>query len=303
MRNVLTSLRRTRRVASVIAALLATGTIALAAQSQPPAPEPRRTDRVTDPAENAETGSNSQEEPSAAPAIAEPFASGNAQQEGAQVTAPDEQQPHDQSVTVRSLPTIQVGRGWIDYSQIGLTLLLIALGVWQLVLLRRTVRETRKAADAATKSADVAERSLLHLNRAYLTTEAWKIEPDYHARTVKISFDINNPSRTAARLERIEFTIGSNITTREIRTMVAPNERYALTETTSGIVVPPIDGSGAAAKFSFEVSGRIAYTDIFRKTRHRRFARSVVCPNPHVVDLGMPDVPGANDEEDWEQKD
>jgi hypothetical protein len=120
---------------------------------------------------------------------------------------------------------------------------------------------------------------------------------------VKVSFDISNPSRTAARLERIEFTIGSNITTREIKTMVAPNERYPVIETTSSIEVPPVDGYGTAAKFSFDVSGRITYTDIFRKTRHRRFARSVVCPTPHVVDLGMPDVPGANDEEDWEHQD
>lgn len=275
MRNVLTFLRRTRHVVSVMAFALATAV--LAAQSQP--------------AKQIQAGRG---QPSAtAQNKSDPVPPINIT-----VTTPDKSTDEKAAERQRSERQDAMNQRIAKF-----TFWLVIVGAIQAVATMLAFAAAWSAAGAAKKSADVAERSLLHLNRAYLTTERWTVAPDYFGGTVKISFEISNPSKTAARLERIELTIGSNTTTREIRTMIAPNERYPLTETTSGITVPPIDGYGAAQSFSFEVSGRIAYTDIFHKTRHRRFARSVVCPHPHGVNLGMPDVPGANDEEDWNHKD
>jgi hypothetical protein len=118
----------------------------------------------------------------------QPLTTGNTGKESPVITRPNEQKATEQSITVRSLPPLDTRRDWIDYTQIGLTLLLFAVAIWQIVLLRHTLRATTTAAKAARANASAASANA----RA---TEAYVIAANKSANAADRSVGIMETQR------------------------------------------------------------------------------------------------------------
>jgi hypothetical protein len=107
---------------------------------------------------------------------------------------------------------------------------------------------------------------------------------------VTAKFRVYNPSRTAARIEFVEvnFLFPEMIS---IQRMLTPQEGH-------WIEIPVRLISAPAAEITV-IKGRVTYTDIFRKTRHRKFAKTCIYTNMQIsfVDPQMDE--GLNDEEEW----
>ena len=124
-------------------------------------PQPRRPDSVAEPADGRQQKGNAQQgAPAQSSTGAQALQPANGGDQTPAVARPNEQQATNQSVTVRSLPPVSIEPDWVNYAQIGLTLVVLGLGVWQLVLLRRTVKATEDAATAATDSAKTAQKNV-----------------------------------------------------------------------------------------------------------------------------------------------
>jgi hypothetical protein len=148
-----------------------------------------------------------------------------------------------------------------------------------------------KTLRAIEEQATIARNGLILLNRAYLTTDGWNLEHDGHGN-LTIQFAVYNPSRTAARIERMDYKIGHTTTTQTSGTMLTPEERWWFT------VGPEPFKTGDVLL----VTGRITYTDIFRKERHRKFAKYCVI-KPQGATFTNPEGVGLNDEEEWDTQD
>lgn len=169
----------------------------------------------------------------------------------------------------------------------------------QLKAIKASVVSTESAATAAKKSADVAQDSLLLLQRSYLKVDNWKgiitREGD-----VTVEFRISNPSPTPADIKWIHCTTG--ITEEETSTdcpiTLAPQEEYIVT------VFPDWkEGFQRNDDEAIEIRGEILYYDIFGKARGRRFARTCVREGPDGNDIRFyyPGSSGLNwEEQDWE---
>ena len=144
---------------------------------------------------------------------------------------------------------------------------------------------------AIRKQATIAQQGLILLNRAYLTVDPWKCEDDGHGK-ITIQFAVYNPSRTAARVERVDFKIRSTITSQTCGTMLTPDERCWFTLGPEKFQIPD----------ALLVTGRITYTDISHKERHRRFAKDCVIGAQGAA-FRDPEASGLNDEEEWDRKD
>lgn len=154
-------------------AFLALTTVTCAAQSQPPLPQPGGANRTADATGTSQQPSATNETP-ARPDAAEPKTAppSNATDDSTRVAVPDKKQAEDQFVTVRRLPRIDVAKDWIDYSQIALSLILLAVQVVQLIFLGQTVAATEAAAKAAKESADIAmaasDKPSIHFQEQFL---------------------------------------------------------------------------------------------------------------------------------------
>jgi hypothetical protein len=179
-----------------------------------------------------------------------------------------------------------------DKALVILTGLIVAVGIFQIIFLWRTVTATSDNVRAARSSTEVAKKGLFLLNRAYLTTCEWGYKLDGKGN-ILIKFAILNPSNTAARIETIEFTVRKVTTTHICGGMLTPQEMY-------WVSVPreKIEGKTDV----IPISGRITYKDIFHKERHRKFAK-----NCSVALWGIsfeePEGVGLNDEEEWDKED
>lgn len=144
---------------------------------------------------------------------------------------------------------------------------------------------------AIKKQATIAQQGLVLLNRAYLTTDSWEFEHDGQGK-MTIHFAVYNPSRTAARIERVDFRIRTTSTAQTCGAMLTPEERCWFTLGPEKFQLPDV----------LLVTGRITYTDIFRKERHRRFAKNCVL-EPQGFTFTDPEGAGMNDEEEWDKED
>lgn len=161
-------------------------------------------------------------------------------------------------------------------------------GVWAAI---RTLR--------AIESQSVNSRKeVVLLNRAYLTVGNWTFGC-LDENKIAASFRIYNPSHTAARIETIEFKCGETTSKSTCGRLLTPREGYFVPLVVEEIV--PIQVK------TYLISGRITYTDIFRRERHRRFAQ--YCTYSHPAGQGamasFSDAEGVgwNDEEEWDKQD
>lgn len=179
-----------------------------------------------------------------------------------------------------------------DKALVILTGLIVAVGIFQIIFLWRTVRATSDSVRASRASTEVAKRGLFLLHRAYLTTCEWGYKFDGKGN-ILITFAILNPSNTAARIETIEFTVRKVTTTHICGSMLTPQEMY-------WVKIPreKIEGNADV----IPISGRITYRDIFHKERHRKFAKNCTVA-PYGTCFEEPEGVGLNDEEEWNKED
>lgn len=211
---------------------------------------------------------------------------------------------------------------WSAVAQ-GISAVLIVGFTWALVVYsHRGWKVAKDSADAAKASAVIAERSLTLLNRGYADTADWelkvgKMEPPLtYGMTLKFYFV--NPSHSAFRIDHVDFEwlnypLGMEGKFEPVRhkqesalgAMVTPGQRLEF-----GVSMGEMDkwetssyesGAGVVVHFT----GRLRYTDIFKKTRHRRFARLFMCAVGADDTISQASAlvhgPGNNDEEEWDQ--
>jgi hypothetical protein len=163
-------------------------------------------------------------------------------------------------------------------------------GVWAAI---RTLNAIAEQAKIMKQQYESSSRETVLLNRAYLTVGPWMEGP-----CSGIRFRIYNPSKTAARVEQIEFTIGAVSETKSCGFMLTPGESEWVEIQTGAL---PQRNVGQPTPV-FTVRGRISYRDIFKRIRHRSCA--TVC---HWELSGMTfspsEIPGSNDEEEWDKQD
>ena len=129
----------------------------------------------------------------------------------------------------------------------------------------RAARASKQSADAAKRNAEFAEKSLVQLNRAYLTVDWWSDQSREQDTLFWVSFRIFNPSHTAARVETIEAKFGNSTTVQDCRNILTPQEGFMVRIATE-----------RTERMFMRIVGRITYTDIFRRERHRKFAKDFV---------------------------
>lgn len=187
---------------------------------------------------------------------------------------------------------------WSNWALVVVGFGAIIAALWTLRVIKRQTKATETASEAARdnataakRSAEFAENSLVLLNRAYLRVDNWKAfnVPPY---SVGAEFRIFNPSLTAARIETIEIKFRETTTTVKCGRMLTPNEGYLVS-------VPPEELAESDAAL---ISGRVTYTDIFRKTRHRKFAQNCLC-SLGVRYFSEAEGAALNDEEEWDKDD
>jgi hypothetical protein len=172
-------------------------------------------------------------------------------------------------------------------------------------IIERQTKATEDAAKAAQDSTDImrlqaqsAALDIRRLNRAYLTVDSWTAKniPAYAGNPwrVAISFSIYNPSRTAARIERLDYKVGTQAESLSHGIMLTPQERYE-------VHVPSLEVSKGDAVFT--IRGEIMYRDIFRKERHRTFSQSLKCTDSMGFTFYQAEAIGMNDEQEWDKDD
>lgn len=138
-----------------------------------------------------------------------------------------------------------------------------------------------------------APKEVILLNRAYLAVETWMIPGPILGQNerIEIQFSVRNPSNTAARIEKIEYTLQGKKSTELIGHMLTPGEKRWFR----------LLARDVKSKEVLRVEGRITYTDIFHKERHRKFAKTCVLRlgHPYCVDT---EGVGLNDEEEWDKQ-
>jgi hypothetical protein len=191
-------------------------------------------------------------------------------------TAPEEQpklqqisdQDRREPQPIRVAP-VNVNRDWIDYINPGLTFLLVVVGGIYAILTRcqlRTINrqatiankaliETRKAANAAEKGADVTERALGLAERPHLIIHSFRIEgfkeriaeevdsirslPEIERivapRIVRVTYILKNYGKSPAFIDR------SVIRFRMVPVLPTPLEYGKFPNPVRGWIVPPIE--------------------------------------------------------------
>jgi hypothetical protein len=169
----------------------------------------------------------------------------------------------------------------------------------QTVLLEKQATAARDSADIMRLEAQSAAIDIRRLNRAYLTVDGWTAK-NIPASTegpwrVVIRFSIYNPSRTAARIERLDYKVRGDTYSLPygIMVMLTPQERHEVQ--VPMIPITKIDNV-------VTIQGKITYRDIFRKERHRTFSQSLLCGDSDFV-FYRAEMQGMNEEEEWDKDD
>jgi hypothetical protein len=177
---------------------------------------------------------------------------------------------------------------------------LVWVGALQGLVLLLTVGAIYYQARIMKRQAQDAAIDTRRLNRAYLTVDVWMPEPGPLGGT-GVMFRIYNPSRTAARIEAIayetdcfksEFSIGA-----PGGRMLTPREGHW-----HSIMPAELFGPEGEVAPVFKIRGKITYTDIFRRKRHRTFAKICVM-NGNTATFSDVDGAGWNTEEEWDKDD
>jgi hypothetical protein len=263
-------------------------------------PLPRRPDRVADGAQRPQAdGQGTQPNPSRPPPVADPAKADDTTTKRAEIAGADKQQPKDQAVSVRSMPDLSVHRDWIDVSGIVLTLVILAATIWQLCLLRRTLKATERAARAAQRSARTSERALTLINRAYLEVTGESIDNRRNVLevpSVDLTLSIQNVGHTPATIREIHFQWGFGGEVADFnsfeqrRTALARDARMPLIVPIGDLPEPQRRLWDEDKGCFIRVWGEITYADYFKSKRVKRFAlmargsRTIRHHEWHVID-------------------
>jgi hypothetical protein len=144
-----------------------------------------------------------------------------------------------------------------------------------------------------------AEDAVL-LNRAYLTVDFFMPKVEFEGYVisgvheppcrVSVKFRVYNPSRTAARIETIEWQSRQQTGAVTVGRMLTPGEAH-------WFEIPQLDSTVGAVR---RLQGTVTYRDIFRKIRHRSFARIIICDAEKPTTEDAEGI-GLNDELEWNQ--
>ena len=256
----------------------------IATESQP---EPRRTQSVTEAPSQAEQEGNPEQEPASDPAAApQPFKTEEAREQAVDVPAHNEQQPQSRLVTVGRLPAVDVQRDWFAVTQIATTAVPLVFAVWQLKLLRKTLKATEQAADAAKATSIVAERALAITERAYLAVGPWEL-PDglkrggFHVRCTLANVG-RTPARAISALLNVRIAAQAPVNAEYVSTtpglslphLLMQGGRFGLLFKVDGLTEDKFDALVNRATEKMFLWGRISYLDSLNVgiTHHRRFA-------------------------------
>lgn len=203
--------------------------------------------------------------------------------------------------------------GWLGTSS-PTDWLLVIVGIGGVIAALRTLAHietqagaAKDAANAAERSAIAAERALVVSNRAYLDVTKWELlkvlpsdtQPEYFM----IRMEICTASPTPARIEAL------TLTSQESRSQ--PFSQAVVSESAplgNNITLGPLTAeqrqrfNSPGGNVSVTIAGSVRYTDVFNKTRCRRFARIFTYYGPsNLVNhrWGYPEDPTLNAEEGW----
>jgi type II secretory pathway pseudopilin PulG len=180
------------------AAILALVWVAVASQPPSPTPaKPAQDQQNHGQSEQTKTSANEKNARSSTPSV---------DQSKAKVALRNQTEPEKQSPS--ATPQQQAVEIWPEATAITVaiaTIALAGLAIWQSYLMRKGLAETAKAADAATKAANVASDTLRIGERAYLKTSGYHLFPkraDHIGSDgyVHLSFKIKNIGRTQAKI-------------------------------------------------------------------------------------------------------
>jgi hypothetical protein len=166
------------------------------------------------------------------------------------------------------------------------TVLLVFIGIGGVWAALQTLWAIQEQAESTSKD-------VIRLNRAYLAIGPWMADIPL-PRIINAKFRIYNPSRTAARIEKVECDFLGKCEWNCGR-MLTPRESCWF-----DIPARSLEDGGVEVGEIQTISGRITYTDIFHRERHRKFG--VVCrllANRAIFS----DDWTANDEEEWDKDD
>jgi hypothetical protein len=170
------------------------GCLGLSAQNDV-SPNPRRSQSVANNSTPKQDSKNSDQNPPISNSVINTAKPENTSRKSPEITSESNQQPKEQVVTVKNLPILSISRDVLDYSGLILTVLLIGIAIWQIVLLKRTIRAT----EATVKiMKDTAERQL----RAYvLPSRAQRVINQGATKAgvlSRVSVDLKNSGQTPA---------------------------------------------------------------------------------------------------------
>lgn len=169
---------------------------------------------------------------------------------------------------------------------------LILVAIAGIVVAVRSLGALKDQVAVMDQSAKDAAKEMVLLNRAYLTVDTFmpNVPNTGQPSEIEIRFRIVNPSKAAARIEGIEYSIGSETSTQNFGTMLTPREALWVT-------IPPREVRDGEV---LTIRGRITYRDIFGRERHRRFAQMCIC-SAQQSHCEVAEGIGLNDEEEWDK--
>jgi len=148
--------------------------VAACASAEPQKPE--GADSVASQSKEAKTATGNPATPGTQPAGAPPNATEDTKADATKVGGSGNNQPQNQSVSIERMPPLDIPRDAIDYTQLLLTVVVLALTIGQIIYSHKSTDAATKAANAAQKSADVARDALVLTQRGRLSVERAKVE-------------------------------------------------------------------------------------------------------------------------------
>jgi hypothetical protein len=151
----------------------------------------------------------------------------------------------------------------------------------------------------------ISRQSLRLLNRGYLDVVDWKLLGETvvggRVQTLYVRFAIKTAT-TPVRLEHLEVSEPATANpSQRLHAVIGRAARFPYTLTLGPLSLEQQEQLIRDGGLSIPILGRIEYTDVFRQTRHRRFARIFIyTPNKPVHHtFQVPEGPDLNTEEEW----
>lgn len=172
---------------------------------------------------------------------------------------------------------------WFQCLLVIFTGLLAGVGIFQVIIIFKTLKATTLAAEAARKAADVSEKALTVGERAYLIIDQFSVTGDFaENRVMKIFCKIINTGRTPAIITEIfgEVQVVERVPVRPIYGDSIKADRMIGSGAEHSITMAVGSLTGITAEMQLKVfqkrlmvfvHGRICYLDIFKQPHETGF--------------------------------